>query len=132
MSNNLFLIIIFSTVVIIICSFTYFKHINKEQNNKKQIIQKIIRGIARWSNASQQDESPLISVLHSNYAAGYLWALDDIASEKEIKEASGVDFHKLTDVVTKYQDKSIKEAVKVCPAYANNLDPYLSKLGGES
>ena len=35
-------------------------------------IQKLTRQAARWSTAAAQDESPLIAVLHANYAAGYL------------------------------------------------------------
>ena len=50
-------------------------------------IQKLTRQAARWSTAAAQDDSPLIAVLHANYGAGYLWALKDIATAKQIKNA---------------------------------------------
>ena len=46
----------------------------------------MIRQTSRWAVASEQDKSPMISVLHANYAVGYLQALQDIASEKEINK----------------------------------------------
>lgn len=119
-------------VISLICTYKQVDNYQNTKQNKNQTIQKLVRGVARWSNASQQDKSPLIAVLHSNYAAGYLWALDEIASEQEIKEATGIDFHQLTNIVTNYQDQALKKAVEICPAYTSDLDPYLSKLGGES
>ena len=35
-------------------------------------IQIMVRQAARWSTAADQDESPMIAVLHANYGAGYL------------------------------------------------------------
>ena len=41
----------------------------------------LIRQTARWTAASQQDKSPMISLLHANYGAGYLQALELIAAD---------------------------------------------------
>ena len=116
-------------IIFVICLIKSNKPITTD---KSKIINKLVRGVSRWSNASQQDKSPLIAVLHSNYAAGYLWALQDIALDKEIESASGVDMSVLIDKVTTYQDQAHKKMVGVCPSYASHLDEYLSKFGGES
>ena len=46
-------------------------------NQLSKNINTLIRQAARWSVAAQQDESPIIALLHANYGAGYLWALKD-------------------------------------------------------
>jgi len=93
-------------------------------------IQKLSRQAARWSTAAAQDDSPLISVLHANYGAGYLWALKDIATAKQIKNATGIDLDQFTNEIVKIQDNATQEMIKVCPKYAPPRT-YLSQIGGE-
>jgi hypothetical protein len=70
------------------------------------IITKIVKESARWSIATEQDRTPMISVLHSNYGAGYLWALKDIATSEQIKNATGINVLEFEKQVTDIQDKS--------------------------
>src|SRR5580704_18335015 len=84
--------------VIIILSFR-----SSDSNFKFNTIKTLVRQSARWSTAATQDSNPLISVLHANYGAGYLWALQDIATDQDVYSATGVDFLKLRDAITKVQ-----------------------------
>ena len=91
----------------------------------------LVRQAARWSTAADQDESPMIAVLHANYGAGYLWALKDIAKDDQIEEASGIDMKKFTLEIVSAQDRATKKMAKICPKYAPK-DSYLTKIGGEN
>ena len=95
-------------------------------------IEKLVRQSARFATAAQQDESPLVSVLHANYSAGYLWALKDIATPKQIHNATGVDIKKFEEHITNVQDMVTKKTLKKCPEFAGDVDLYLATIGGEA
>jgi hypothetical protein len=97
-----------------------------------QVIEVMVRSCSRWAVASLQDRSPLIAVLHANYAAGYLWALQDCFTDDQIHNATGIDIIKFQKSITRVQDISTRRLVSVCPGYASDLDSYLSKISGES
>ena len=98
----------------------------------KSSIEKLIRQSARYATAAQQDKSPVIAVLHANYAAAYLYALKDIASNSQIHNATGIDVKKFTQHVTNVQDMVTKKTTETCPEFAGNVDIYLAEIGGEA
>jgi len=112
-------------LIVIVVAIT---NVNTKVNEKDKIIRRLVRGISRYGNATIQDKSPLIGVLHANYSAGYLYALMDIATKKEIMNATGIDIKKLAEVIISNQDKAHKNAILQCPEYETYLDPYLTKL----
>jgi hypothetical protein len=116
-------------IIIIIIIFILFKTLFKtvENNNNNNHIKILLRQISRWGVAAEQDESPMIAVLHANYAVGYLQALTDIATEKEINKY--LDFNKFKWNIYKIQDDAVKKAVKVCPQYIGNINKELALLG---
>ena len=94
------------------------------------IISTLVRQASRWSTAAEQDESPLIAVLHANYGAGYLWALKDIATDYQIEKATGINLLKFENEIMKIQDDATKKMASICKDYAPESS-YLTKLGGE-
>ena len=96
----------------------------------KNIIQVLVRQAARWTTAAKQDNNSLISVLHANYGAGYLWALKDIANSEQIKAATGIDLLKFEREIVQTQDKTTKKMIKLCPNFAPQKT-YLTKIAGE-
>ena len=104
-------------------------------NTKKfhnELINKLVRQTARWATAASQDDNPVIEVLHANYAAGYLWALKDIATNKDIENATKIDMNKFQKNVVDIQDKANKKLVKLCPNFIKTDNIYLAKIGGEA
>ena len=93
-------------------------------------IQVLVRQAARWSTAAKQDKSSLIAVLHANYGTGYLGALKDIASDSQIKAATGINLKKFENQIISVQDQATKKMAKLCPKYAPQKS-YLTTLGGE-
>ena len=89
----------------------------KPKSRHEQHIITLVRQAARWSIAAKQDESPMIAVLHANYGTGYLWALKDIASETEIKRATGIDIKKFESEIVRVQDNATIEMIRVCPEF---------------
>ena len=93
-------------------------------------VQKLLRQSARFATAAQQDESPMVAVLHANYAAAYLWALKDIASPSEINRCTGVDLKKFEEHIVNIQDMIGKKVIKKCPEFAGEVDLYLATIAG--
>ena len=120
-------------IIIIVILVYFFVYVNVRRSLgdvRDQPIKTLVRQASRWSMAAAQDQSAMIAVLHANYGAGYLWALRDIATDNEIKEATGIDVLKFRDEITKVQDTATKKMASLCPQYAPQ-STYLSKLAGE-
>lgn len=105
-------------------------HKNTQKMDLDESIRILARQAARWSTAAKQDKSVMIAVLHANYGAGYLWALKDIATSQQIKEATGIELEKFEKEIVKTQDIATKKMIKLCPEYGPPPS-YLTKIGGE-
>jgi hypothetical protein len=112
--------------VLFICFIRY------SNGTSKSDIEKLVLQSARFATAAQQDQSPLVSVLHANYSAGYLWALKDIATSKQIHNATGVDIKKFEEHISNIQEMVTKNTIKKCPEFAGDVDLYLATIGGEA
>lgn len=119
-------------IVYIIIAIVIFMCIKRRASLGESNIQKLVRQTARWATAAQQDQSPLVSLLHANYAAGYLWALKDVANETEINKSAGIDLKKFEEHITNVQDSVTKKVLKKCPEFAGEVDLYLSTIAGEN
>ena len=104
---------------------------NKTRGMNKSI-EKLVRQSARYAVAAQQDESPVIAILHANYAAAYFYALKDIASESQIHNATGIDVKKFKEHVTNVQDMVTRKTSEKCPEFVGEVDIYLAQIGGEA
>ncbi len=98
--------------------------------SKSSMISKLLRQTARWAVAARQDNNAMISILHANYAAGYLWALKDIASKAEIEAATGVDLRHFEHEIIKTQEMATKRVIKSCPDFAPPSSA-LTRIAGE-
>ena len=104
---------------------------NKTRGMNKAI-EKLVRQSARYATAAQQDASPVIAVLHANYAAAYLYALKDIATDSQIHNATGIDVKKFKEHVTNVQDMVTRKTSEKCPEFVGEVDIYLAQIGGEA
>jgi hypothetical protein len=104
---------------------------NKTRGMNKSI-EKLVRQSARYAVAAQQDESPVIAILHANYAAAYFYALKDIASESQIHNATGIDVKKFKEHVINVQDMVTRKTSEKCPEFVGEVDVYLAQIGGET
>jgi tRNA G26 N,N-dimethylase Trm1 len=82
----------------------------------RDAIRTLVRQTARWAVASTQDANPLIANLHANYARATLDALRSIASDTEIRSASGLDVLDFERRVTTVQDTAVRKLAATCPA----------------
>lgn len=96
------------------------------------MIRKLVRQSSRYAIASRGDKTPLISVLHGNYAAAYMFALKDLFNDNEIENTIGskklrIQYEKqIIDI----QDSATKNVAKYCPQYAGEID-FLTTLAGQ-
>jgi hypothetical protein len=118
-------------LLIVFFIFLYTLSLKRSKCDKEMIINTLIRGCSRWGAASLQDKSPIVRVLHANYAAGYLWALSDIFSDRDIESIMNIDFIKFTKRITDIQDSATKSLLSICPKYASEIDPYLGSFAQE-
>lgn len=91
----------------------------------------LVRQAARWATAAKQDMNPMIAVLHANYGAGYLWALQDIATHGEIERAAGIKWKEFRKAILDAQDAAAQKLAKTCPGYAPK-DDYLTRIAKEA
>jgi hypothetical protein len=127
MNNNKYLLI---SLIILIGILIYNMNKTDFTSSSKKSIIILVRQASRWSTAAQQDKSPLVSLLHANYGAGFLWALKDIATDKEINSAiPELDIKKFTKKIVDIQDMSTKNVTNVCPQFVGEgIDSMLLKL----
>ena len=130
---GIWLIIIVTLIIDGYLLMSWFSVKESFKNDRNNMIKKLVRQISRWSVASRQDKNNLIAVLHANYGAGYLYAMQTLFSDKEIEKVLGSEEirKQLEEKVIEIQDKATKKAVKDCPNYAGTMD-FLAKLGGEA
>jgi hypothetical protein len=121
--NNIFLLLL------IFCCVFFTK--KEDTNFKRTSCLILLRQAARWSLASIQDMNPFIAVLHSNYAAGYLWALKDIYTDSEIELYANINVKEFVSLIVKNQDIVSKRLVKVCPKFIPEQN-VLTKIAGQS
>jgi hypothetical protein len=112
--------------------FVLYLMMQNKTRGMNKAIEKLVRQSARYAVAAQQDESPVIAILHANYAAAYFYALKDIASESQIHNATGIDVKKFKDHVTNVQDMVTRKTSEKCPEFVGDVDIYLAQIGGEA
>ena len=112
--------------------FVLFLMMQNKTRGVNKSIEKLVRQSARYATAAQQDASPVIAVLHANYAAAYLYALKDIATDSQIHNATGIDVKKFKEHVTNVQDMVTRKTSDKCPEFVGDVDIYLAQIGGEA
>lgn len=122
--NFLYIILFVLSVALV------YRKNNTTRTSRSAIIQSLYSQTARWATASLQDNSPLISVLHANYAVGYVQALQQAFSEKEIFDVVGKDVRRLSKHCVEIQRKATINLAKLCPNVIDRTE--LSILAGES
>ena len=118
-----FYVLAFAVILIILFAFLPTKPLD-------DAVRILSRQAARWSTAAAQDENPMIAVLHANYGAGYLWAINDIVTSCEFEKITGYDYIKFRDAIIAVQDAATKKALDVCPDFGPEKT-YLAKIGAE-
>jgi hypothetical protein len=112
--------------------FVLFLMMQNKTRGMNKSIEKLVRQSARYATAAQQDASPVIALLHANYAAAYLYALKDIATDSQIHNATGIDVKKFKEHVTNVQDMVTRKTSEKCPDFVGEVDIYLAQIGGEA
>lgn len=112
--------------------FVLFLMMQNKTRGMNKAIEKLVRQSARYAVAAQQDASPVIAILHANYAAAYFYALKDIASESQIHNATGIDVKKFKEHITNVQDMVTRRTSEKCPEFVGEVDIYLAQIGGEA
>ena len=112
--------------------FVLFLMMQNKTRGMNKAIEKLVRQSARYATAAQQDKSPVVAIIHANYAAAYLYALKDIATESQIHNATGFDVKKFKEHIINVQDSITKKTTETCPEFAGQVDIYLAEIGGEA
>ena len=115
--------LIFIAVGLVVLFFLF-----RKKTDNGYLINKLLKRSAKWATTAQQDDSPILSVLHSNYAVGYLFALRDIATPDEILKSTGIEIVQFEEHILNLQDSVTKKVVKKCPEFAGEIDFYLSTI----
>jgi len=79
-------------------------------------IERMMRAIQRFHYASAQDANPIIAARHNGYAIALIGVLRDLASDEEIKKATGEDARLLHREIMAVQDQHEGMAFKALAA----------------
>lgn len=112
--------------------FVLYLMMKNKTRGMNKAIEKLVRQSARYAVAAQQDESPVIAILHANYAAAYFYALKEFASESQIHNATGIDVKKFKEHIINVQDMVTRKTSEKCPEFVGEVDVYLAQIGGEA
>ena len=121
-----------NTLLIFIIIILIFLLLSKSKKQKRNITDTLVRQAARWSLAAEQDESPLIAVLHANYGAAYLWAAKDLSTSEEISKVAGIDSRDFEKKIVDVQDIATTRMSKLCPEYIGDSDKLLMAIAGDA
>lgn len=117
-------------ITIVLLSVVLFL-LYRSNGNKSYDLNTLLRQSSRYAIAAQQDESPMIALLHINYAAAYFYAAKDIARDAEIFHATGVDVIEYKRHLNTIQDMVSSRATGACPEMIGDIDFYLAKIAGD-
>ena len=76
----------------------------------------MLRSIERYHYASTQDVNPVVAARHNGYAVALVDSLRDLASDEQVKAATGTDVRKLRQDILKVQDEHEGMALKLLAA----------------
>lgn len=96
--------------------------------NMNQQIKLLVKQAAKWATTAQQDTSPYLSVMHSNYATGYLMSLKDIATPQQIHSVTGIDFVTFEKHILNVQEMVNTRLKEKVPEFAGEVNMYLSAI----
>jgi hypothetical protein len=120
-----------SLILIIVLFIAFLLYINNNTNNDlNKAVKTLTRQAARWATAAKQDQNPLIAILHANYGAGYLWAINDIVTSDQFNSITGLDYTQFKDEITQIQDDATRKMTAVCPQFAPEKS-YLTFVSAE-
>ena len=106
--------------------FVYFVLFRKP--DPSQQVKILMKKCASWATTAQQDTSPYLSVMHANYAMGYLSALKDIATPQQIHRATGVDFKNFEGHIINLQEMINTKMKTKVPEFAGEVNMYLTAI----
>jgi tRNA G26 N,N-dimethylase Trm1 len=78
-------------------------------------VRHIVRHASRYLVVSQQDSSPLFSLMHAGYARAFLNVAMKMMPEKDIDRICGVDIHALDEAIEQQQQRAMARVSHACP-----------------
>lgn len=119
----------FQLVIILILILAIVRSMNKTNGS---VIEKIVKKTAKYATMAQQDDSPMLALMHANYSMAYLEALLDLASQKEIHRVTNIDVKLFIEHVLQVQQDVTKKVIRKIPALQGEIDLYLSSIAGNT
>ena len=111
-------------VIIVLLYYIFFKRNSTEVTTIKNLFKKS----AKFAINAQQDTTPFLAVMHANYAHGYLQAIKELATEKQLKVITGIDIEKFEEHILSVQESVTQKVIQKCPEFAGNVDIYLTAI----
>lgn len=111
-----------SLLVLIVLWLVYERRRPASRTSQIQVLH---RQAARYAVAAAQDAEPVISVLHANYAMGYLLAIKDLVTADEFFSATGKYFLEFEKEIARVQDSATLRLVSQRTDLVPKADPNL-------
>jgi hypothetical protein len=78
-------------------------------------IKSMIAQAVRFNSLAQQDTSPLMQLIHCNYALANAQMTRSLFSDQEIEQVTGIEIHELINYLDECQAFAVKNISNQCP-----------------
>uniref|UniRef100_A0A6C0JWE8 Uncharacterized protein n=1 Tax=viral metagenome TaxID=1070528 RepID=A0A6C0JWE8_9ZZZZ len=117
----------FQIVIVLVLILLISKSMNR---TGPSVIEKLVKKTAKYATMAQQDDSPMLAIMHANYSMAYLEALLDMASYRDINRVTNIDVKLFVEHIVSVQRTVTKKVVQKIPALQGEIDLYLSAIAG--
>ena len=83
-------------------------------------VRSLVRYATQWATTSQQDENPLLSLTHINYALSYAYVARKLVPSKEVERIVNVNLDELIFLLEEEQLIAIQKIHAQCPSLQPN------------
>jgi len=84
----------------------------------------LIKSSQQWAARSEQDGSPLVSLMNANYAMAYFNVARSIGSDQDIYAHTHANVDSLIQDIETTQKRAVEKVTKVCPSVAPSMSKF--------
>ena len=98
--------------VVIVAILAYFTRSNGTQKTQTQLVRRLLQQATRFHTIAQQDQNPLISLMHANYAVAYGNVARSVAEKYHLR---GSDVAETIYFLEETQQQAMQKINRECP-----------------
>ena len=78
-------------------------------------VKTLVKDAAKWAAVAQQDQNPLMGLVHATYAMAYINVAREMFSAKDLQTLCGIDTDELYTMINHTQEQTAQQVGTQCP-----------------